>query len=280
MEAALFGGLLMGVAATNALELGIDVGSLDVTLHLGFPGSVSSLLQQAGRAGRREQPSASIYVAFDGPTDQFFFRHPEQLFERPVEKAQIDAQNEQLMGQHLACAALELPLLLDADQAYFGPRLPAIAAELRSAGLLSRHPHMPPGVNALLYTGMRDNPAAAFSLRAIDPERYQIVNEAADGAVIEEIEESKAFFEVYDGAVYLYQARRCTVLAGCAGCAVAHTLLQVACYAAHCWAPAPLQVRTAWAWRETPLLVVAMQTQIFSCNELRVAQWALRCVIG
>lgn len=89
MEAALFGGLLMGVAATNALELGIDVGSLDVTLHLGFPGSVSSLLQQAGRAGRREQPSASIYVAFDGPTDQYFFRHPEQLFGRSVEKAQV-----------------------------------------------------------------------------------------------------------------------------------------------------------------------------------------------
>lgn len=223
MEAALFGGMLMGVAATNALELGIDVGSLDITLHLGFPGSVSSLLQQAGRAGRREQPSASIYVAFDGPTDQFFFRHPQQLFGRPVEKAQIDAQNEQLMGQHLACAALELPLLLDADQAYFGPRLPAIAAELRCSGLLSRHPHMPPCMNALLYTGTRENPAAAFSLRAIDPERYQIVNEAADGAVIEEIEESKAFFEVYDGAVYLYQARRCTVLAGCAGCVLLRT---------------------------------------------------------
>ncbi|KAK9819572.1 hypothetical protein WJX81_002582 [Elliptochloris bilobata] len=207
VEAALFGGTLMGVAATNALELGIDVGSLDVTLHLGFPGSVSSLLQQAGRAGRREQPSASIYVAFDGPTDQYFFRHPEQLFGRPVEKAQIDAQNQQLMGQHLACAALELPLLLEADQAYFGPRLPAVAGQLRDAGLLNRHPHMPPDVNALLYTGAHENPAAGFSLRAIDPERYQIVNEAAGGAVIEEIEESKAFFEVYDGAVYLYQGR-------------------------------------------------------------------------
>ena len=83
---------------------------------------------------------------------------------------------------------------------------------LMMLGLLSRHPHMPPCVNALLYTGTRDNPAAGFSLRAIDPERYQIVNEAADGAVIEEIEESKAFFEVYDGAVYLYQARQCAVL--------------------------------------------------------------------
>jgi len=247
----------------------------------GAPGSVSSLLQQAGRAGRREQPSASIYVAFDGPTDQFFFRHPDRLFGRPVEAAMIDAENAQLLGQHLACAAVELPLLLGADQAYFGARVPDVAAELRGAGarrsrrrwrvcpacgvrcgsaagrrlfrrcvhvrssltllaltarlaqerlckrgrrdgvvsvvtparrrcapgVLSRHPHMPASAGALLYVGTADNPAAAFSLRAIDPERYAIVNEAADGMVIEEIEESKAFFEVYDGAVYLYQGR-------------------------------------------------------------------------
>jgi len=100
----------------------------------GAPGSVSSLLQQAGRAGRREQPSASIYVAFDGPTDQFFFRHPDRLFGRPVEAAMIDAENAQLLGQHLACAAVELPLLLAADQAYFGARVPDVAAELRAAG--------------------------------------------------------------------------------------------------------------------------------------------------
>ena len=104
-------------------------------------------------------------------------------------------------------------------------------------GLLSRHPHMPPCVNALLYTGTRDNPAAGFSLRAIDPERYQIVNEAAGGAVIEEIEESKAFFEVYDGAVYLYQARQCTVHVACMEF---HLLLTRAAFCIHCCALAPL----------------------------------------
>lgn len=89
IEAELFHGQLLGVAATNALELGVDVGSLDVTLHLGFPGSVSSLRQQAGRAGRREQQSLAVFVAFDGPLDQHFMRNPDHLLRRPVESVQV-----------------------------------------------------------------------------------------------------------------------------------------------------------------------------------------------
>lgn len=89
IEAELFNGQLLGVAATNALELGVDVGSLDVTLHLGFPGSVSSLRQQAGRAGRREQQSLAVFVAFDGPLDQHFMRNPDHLLRRPVESVQV-----------------------------------------------------------------------------------------------------------------------------------------------------------------------------------------------
>ena len=87
VEGSLLQGRLRGVCATNALELGIDVGALDVTLHLGFPGNVASLWQQAGRAGRREQQALSILVAFDGPLDQYFMRHPKRLFERPLERA-------------------------------------------------------------------------------------------------------------------------------------------------------------------------------------------------
>jgi len=118
IEAGLFSGSLLGVAATNALELGVDVGSLDVTLHLGFQvllsngrracswplltptttlsstppqGSIASMRQQSGRAGRREQPSMAIYVAFDGPMDQHFMMHPEDLLGKPIESAQVDA---------------------------------------------------------------------------------------------------------------------------------------------------------------------------------------------
>lgn len=88
IERALFRGQLLAVAATNALELGIDVGDLDVTLHLGFPGTVASLWQQAGRSGRRGQPSLAVYIAFDGPLDQYFMKQPSRLFQRPIEVGQ------------------------------------------------------------------------------------------------------------------------------------------------------------------------------------------------
>eukprot|EP00884_Botryococcus_braunii_P004307 jgi/Botrbrau1/13878/Bobra.0056s0110.1 len=137
IERALFSGELRAVAATNALELGVDVGSLDVTLHLGFPGSVASLWQQAGRAGRREQASLSIYIAFDGPLDQYFMCHPDQLFGRPLENCQVDASNLQLMTQHLVCAAAESPLLLREDVAYFGPGLSDAVQTLISARMVA-----------------------------------------------------------------------------------------------------------------------------------------------
>ncbi|KAL3131865.1 hypothetical protein ABBQ38_007575 [Trebouxia sp. C0009 RCD-2024] len=205
IEAALHDGDLWAVAATNALELGVDVGSLDVTLHLGFPGSVASLWQQAGRAGRREQPSTSIYIAFDGPLDQFFMKQPHKLFGRPIECAQVDANNPQLLEQHVCCACAEMPVTQEEDGCYFGPGLSVAMDSLVAQGLVSRHPHTT-NVRALFYSGAQDVPAAAISLRAIDPERYAIVNEE-DGDVIEEIEESKAFYEVYDGAVYMFQGR-------------------------------------------------------------------------
>ena len=83
----------------------MDVGVLDVTLHLGFPGSVASLVQQSGRAGRRGRRALGVYVAFDGPLDQFFMREPERLFSRPIERAAIDPTNPQILEAHACCAA-------------------------------------------------------------------------------------------------------------------------------------------------------------------------------
>ncbi len=96
VEAELFSGRLLGAVATNALELGVDVGALDVTLHLGFQGSIASMRQQAGRAGRREQPCMAVYVAYDGPLDQHFMRNPEDLFSRSVESAQVRIRQGQV----------------------------------------------------------------------------------------------------------------------------------------------------------------------------------------
>lgn len=197
-------GTLLGVAATNALELGVDIGGLDCTLHLGFPGTVASLWQQAGRAGRREQESLSIYVAWDGPLDQFFVSNPAFLFGRPIEAAMVDPGNPAALRAHLACAAFESPLLADEDGATFGAGYAAAVDHLLSRGVLGRHPTHP---GHLHYTGTDNRPASKITLRAIDPGRFAVIDESADGAVLEEIEESKAFYAVYDGAVYMAQGR-------------------------------------------------------------------------
>ncbi|GFR40699.1 hypothetical protein Agub_g1290, partial [Astrephomene gubernaculifera] len=103
--------------------LGVDVGGLDVTIHLGFPGSVASLRQQSGRAGRRQGESLSLLLAFEGPLDQHLMRHPEQLFGRSVESVQLDVHNLDVLQQHLTCAAAEAPLLPHMDAPFFGPRM-------------------------------------------------------------------------------------------------------------------------------------------------------------
>lgn len=110
IEQKLFNNQLIGVAATCALELGIDVGSLDVTLHMGFPGSFSSLWQQAGRAGRSGKESLSIIMCFDSSLDQYFANNPNVLLESDFEKTILDIENIHILKGHIACAAKEIPL--------------------------------------------------------------------------------------------------------------------------------------------------------------------------
>ncbi|KAF5838688.1 hypothetical protein DUNSADRAFT_2383 [Dunaliella salina] len=226
VEGGLHSGRLLAVAATNALELGIDVGALDATLHLGFPGSIASLRQQAGRAGRRGCPSLSILISFDSPLDQHFMRHPGELFGKPIESAQVDTRNPRVLASHLVCAAAEMPLDCSGvampelhpqaltvsgarDAALFGAaNLWATAQSLLDMGLLGRHPHFTSaqGASLLHYSGAKDLPAAEVSLRSIDDAHIDIVLEGTK-QVIERAELSKAFFQVYDGAVYLWQGR-------------------------------------------------------------------------
>jgi DEAD/DEAH box helicase domain-containing protein len=129
IERRLFNGDLLGVIATNALELGIDVGALDCTVHLGLPTSVASLWQQAGRAGRQRsaQSSTAVIVCFDAPLDQYFCRHAQELFRLPPEAVALNPNNEKILSQHLVCAARETPLyspqsgLSYIDSFVFGP---------------------------------------------------------------------------------------------------------------------------------------------------------------
>lgn len=205
IERDLFSGRFRGVAATNALELGIDVGSLDVTVHLGFPGTVASLWQQAGRAGRREQKALSVYVAFDSPLDQYFMQDPKHLFDRPLEAAAVDARNAKTVSQHVCCAAHEIPVRWPCpdEESFFGAGLGAALDDLRSRGLVGAADptlvfnSLPPGapaagafappngsnssrgpgpLRAWRYCGppfRGAGPAGGISLRAIEDERYQ-----------------------------------------------------------------------------------------------------------
>lgn len=206
IESDFFGGNLCGVAATNALELGIDVGHIDATLHLGFPGSIASLWQQAGRAGRREKTSLSVYVAFEGPLDQYFMKHPEKLFGSPIECCHIDAQNQQVLEQHLLCAAYEHPICVAYDQKFFGPSLNTALMPMKNRGDLIPDPSCGSSKSIWNYIGQEKMPSRSVSIRAIEAERYKVVDQRRN-EVLEEIEESKAFFQVYEGAVYMHQGR-------------------------------------------------------------------------
>ncbi|KFK25179.1 hypothetical protein AALP_AA8G076800 [Arabis alpina] len=206
IESDLFGGRLCGIAATNALELGIDVGHIDVTLHLGFPGSIASLWQQAGRSGRRERPSLAVYVGFDGPLDQYFMKFPDKLFRGPIECCHIDSQNHQVLEQHLACAALEHPLSLQHDEIHFGSGLSNAVELLKNRGYLSFDPSRDSSARILTYIGREKKPTRKVSIRAIESEKYIVMRKGSDD-VLDEIEESKAFFQVYEGAIYMNQGR-------------------------------------------------------------------------
>ncbi|KAL3512411.1 hypothetical protein ACH5RR_025128 [Cinchona calisaya] len=206
IESDLFNGRICGIAATNALELGIDVGHIDVTLHLGFPGSIASLWQQVGRSGRRERPSLAVYVAFDDPLDQYFMKFPQKLFRSPIECCHVDSKNQQILEQHLVCAAVEHPLSLTYDENYFGPSLESAIMTLKNKRFLTSDPSRDSSVRTWSYIGHEKAPSIAVSIRAIETERYKVIDKQKN-EVLEEIEESRAFFQVYEGAVYMNQGK-------------------------------------------------------------------------
>jgi DEAD/DEAH box helicase domain-containing protein len=198
IEQRLLRGELLAVATTDALELGIDVGGLDAALVVGFPGTVASLRQMWGRAGRRRRGLA-VYVAGDDALDQFFCRHPDEFLERPVEAAILDHESEQIHLAHLVCAAHEGPLGLD-DAEFFGPRLEAYAERLEGLGELRRR-----GDRWTLRRPER-YPAAEVSLRSASPETFAIV-EAATGELLGTSELARAFSTLHEGAVYMHTGR-------------------------------------------------------------------------
>jgi DEAD/DEAH box helicase domain-containing protein len=194
LEQRLANGDLLAVVATDALELGIDIGDLDAAICVTFPGTVASLRQMWGRAGRRATGLA-VYIAGDDALDQFFCRHPDEFLDRPVERAILDHESEEIFLAHLEAAAYELPLTPE-DEDAFGPNWETAARRLVKQGRLRERGgrYLPRGPGY---------PAADIPLRSASPNSVAIV-EAEEGEVIGTVESARACSAVHPGAVYLH----------------------------------------------------------------------------
>jgi DEAD/DEAH box helicase domain-containing protein len=204
IESALARGELLGVVATDALELGIDIGELDAAICVTFPGTVASLRQMWGRAGRRRSGLA-LYIAGQDALDQFFCRHPDEFLERPVEAAILDHESEQIQLQHVLAAAYEAPLggtgeLIDGDDEVLGPRWRERAEQLVRLGELRRGRagrYVPRGPGF---------PAGRISLRSASADSVVVIDRPS-GELLGEVEAERAFATVHPGAVYLHLGR-------------------------------------------------------------------------
>ncbi len=195
IERRLKDGTMKGVVSTNALELGIDVGSLDAILISGFPGTMMSVRQQAGRAGRNGSESLAIMIAQANPLDQYFMHHPDQFFGRSHENAIVDVANPYIVSGHLLCAAAELPLQEDADREFFSGPLDTLLPELAAGNLLRKTSR------GWVYTG-RSRASGAVNLGSILSETFRIV---CNGRLLETMDRTQAYREAHKGAIMLHQ---------------------------------------------------------------------------
>ena len=194
IERDLRNGHLRGVVATNALELGIDIGSLDVALLAAYPGTIASTWQRAGRAGRRQGLSAAVLVASSAPLDQFMVQNPEYFFGRSPEHGYVNPDNLFILLNHLKCAAFELPLR--ADEKFGSLDLPRLCAHLEETGFLH---HTQDGWHWV----SESYPADAISLRSISSDNFVIVDNTREPRVIGETDFSSALTTLHEKAIYI-----------------------------------------------------------------------------
>jgi DEAD/DEAH box helicase domain-containing protein len=197
IEQELFSGQLLGAVTTTALELGIDIGGLEATVLTGYPGSIASTWQQAGRSGRGRESSLSFLVGLDNPLDQYFMRHPDYFFGESVENALVNLENPYILRAHLLCAAWELPLGRG-DEEYFGATLGEQMTELEGQGALRERRYRWFLAPTISY------PAQSINIRSASGESYALID-AQSGALLETVEADVAFFQVHPGAIYLHQ---------------------------------------------------------------------------
>ena len=197
IEREMFDGKLMGIVATNALELGVDIGSLDAVITVGFPYTVANLRQQSGRAGRRNEDSLSVLIGDCFPTDQYYMENPDEIFTKPNCELQVDLQNMLVLEGHIQCAAFEMPIRPDEDKLYFGKQLPDIAEERMVKDALGFY-HC--------NERFRPQPSKCVAIRDTEDGHFAVIDVTnGRNTVLEEVEPSRAFFTIYEGGIFLHQ---------------------------------------------------------------------------
>lgn len=197
IEQELFSGQLLGVVATTALELGIDIGDLEATVLTGYPGSIASTWQQAGRSGRGREESLSFLIGLDNPLDQYFMHHPDFFFQKSFENALVNPDNPYILRAHLLCAAWEMPLISH-DEKIFGTASSQERAELEGRSILRER-------NSKWYLSPRiAYPAQSINIRSTSGENFALIDTLTN-SLLETVEASVAFSQVHPGAIYLHQ---------------------------------------------------------------------------
>ena len=193
IENGLKSGKYLGVTCTNALELGINIGSLDAVIISGYPGTMISTWQQAGRAGRSNQKSLAILIAFENQLDQYFMNNPKFFFDKPHENAIIDLSNPILQEAHILCAAKELPLKRGEAEKYFSVSQNVLDRLVDNEDLNINHR------GDFMYP-YDDNPAMDHSLDQISSEEFKVMN---NGNLLETMERSQVYREAHEGAILI-----------------------------------------------------------------------------
>ncbi|MGH2608585.1 MAG: DEAD/DEAH box helicase, partial [Tepidiformaceae bacterium] len=198
IERGLRDGTVRGVVATNALELGIDIGGLGASVVMGYPGSLASLWQQFGRAGRTREASLSVLIASSNPLDQYVATHPDMIFEQAPERALIDPDNLFILGSHLKCAAFELPFTVGE---VFGAHTDELLDILAEEGILQRAGER--------YHWMSESyPAEAVSLRTASTDNFVIIEQGPHPRVIGECDRPSAPLLIHEDAIYIHRAQQ------------------------------------------------------------------------
>ncbi len=197
IERQFFEGELLGLVATTALELGINIGDLDATVLTGYPGSIASAWQQAGRSGRSTHGSLSFLVALQNPLDQYLMRNPDFFFTKNFDNAIINPDNPYILKPHLLCATWEKPVE-SSDEEFFGPNMGAMLTQLEREGRLrNRHDRWHPAPS-ISY------PAQDMNIRSTSGQNYAVID-GREGCLLETVEAGVAFFQIHPGAIYLHQ---------------------------------------------------------------------------